>query len=301
MKRDARREMKESGVEWLGEIPADWKMYRLRWSVETSKNGVWGEEPDGEKDDIPCVRVADFDRQGLCVSGEIPTIRKVTASERKGRVLRFRDLLIEKSGGGEQQPVGCVVIYNLDQPAVCSNFVARLTPSDIADSNFFRYVHATAYALRLNVKAIKQTTGIQNLDTDAYFNEPVAFPPLPEQHIIADFLDRKTAQIDSLIAKKQRMIELLGEKRQVLISQAVTRGLDPKVPMKDSGIEWLGKIPKHWEVRRIATFADKVTNGYVGPTRDLFVDEGVTYLQSLHIKDNQIRFTPTYFVRAIAP
>lgn len=78
-----------------------------------------------------------------------------------------------------------------------------------------------------------------------------AFPPFPEQQAIADFLDRKTAQINTLIAKKQRQIELLQEQRVALINQAVTKGLNPSAPMKDSGVEWLGEIPSHWEVTKI--------------------------------------------------
>ena len=79
----------------------------------------------------------------------------------------------------------------------------------------------------------------------------IAFPPLPEQRVIAVFLDRETAKIDSLVAKKERLIELLQEKRAALISRAVTKGLDPNVPMRDSGVEWLGEIPAHWEVTQL--------------------------------------------------
>ena len=82
------------------------------------------------------------------------------------------------------------------------------------------------------------------------------FPPLPEQRLIADFLDRKTAQIDTLIAKKQRQIELLQEHRAALINQAVTKGLNPDVPMKDSGIEWLGEVPEHWDIRKLKYISD---------------------------------------------
>ena len=79
----------------------------------------------------------------------------------------------------------------------------------------------------------------------------LAFPPLPEQHAIAAFLDRETAKIDALVAKKERLIELLQEKRTALISRAVTKGLDLDVPMKDSGVDWLGEIPAHWDVKRL--------------------------------------------------
>ena len=84
----------------------------------------------------------------------------------------------------------------------------------------------------------------------------IAFPSLPEQRAIAAFLDRETAQIDALVAKKERLIELLQEKRTALISHAVTKGLDPDVPLKDSGVEWLGEIPAHWEVKRVSQISE---------------------------------------------
>ena len=90
-------------------------------------------------------------------------------------------------------------------------------------------------------------------------------PPEPEQHAIAAFLDRETARIDGLVARKERLVELLQEKRTALITRAVTRGLDPNVPMKDSGVEWLGKIPAHWEVKR-TKFAATLRSGHT-PSR----------------------------------
>lgn len=119
-----------------------------------------------------------------------------------------------------------------------------------------------------------------------------------EQRMVARFLDAKLANLDSLIAMQGRLIELLQEKRQAVISQSVTKGLDPKAPTKESGVEWLGKVPTHWDIRRIASISTKITNGYVGPTRDILVTAGVRYLQSLHIKGNQVRFDEPYFVTA---
>jgi type I restriction enzyme S subunit len=193
-------------------------------------------------------------------------MRSVTSQERKGRVLQRGDLLLEKSGGGEIQPVGFVVLYDNEESAICSNFVSRLTPSDVADFGYFLYVHAAIYAIGLNKTAINQTTGIQNLDSDAYFNIVAPFPPLSEQRAIAAFLDRKTAEIDAVIVRKERLIALLQEERQALISRAVTRGLDAGAVMKDSGIPWLGEVPKHWAVRKLGTFAT-VGNGST-PLRD---------------------------------
>jgi type I restriction enzyme S subunit len=124
-------------------------------------------------------------------------------------------------------------------------------------------------------------------------------PPELEQTRIAEFLDRETAKIDGLVAEQRRLMDLLKEKRQAVISHAVTRGLNPEAPLKPSGIEWLGDVPAHWEVRRIGSISTKITNGFVGPTRDIFVDQGIRYLQSMHIKENEIRYDESnapYFV-----
>ena len=202
-------EYKDSGVEWLGMVPSHWDIDRLKRSIVSAKNGIWGDEAQQDEYDIPCVRVADFDRQGLRVELDEPTIRNVIEKERVGRVLNQGDLLLEKSGGGETQPVGCVVLYDDPRPAVCSNFVARVQTAPGMDSSFWRYVHAAAYALRLNTKSIKQTSGIQNLDASQYFDERVAFPPLSEQANLSAFLDRETAKIDALVAEQRKLSELL--------------------------------------------------------------------------------------------
>ena len=232
---------RSSNVPWLGNIPSHWKIDRLKWSSETPINGIWGSEPDGE-DEIACVRVADFDRVGLRVRADKLTVRTIRASDRRQRVLQKHDLLIEKSGGGERQLVGAVVEFNHDFPAVSSNFVARMTSREGMHSRFWVYVHAHLYSGRVNFPAVKQTTGIQNLDTDAYFNELVAYPPYEEQAAIASFLDCETERIDALVGKKRRLIELLEEKRLAVITHTVTKGLDPSVPMTDSGINWLGQF-----------------------------------------------------------
>jgi type I restriction enzyme S subunit len=152
------------------------------------------------------------------------------------------------------------VLHDLAVNAVCSNFIARMPVRVGFDPRFVCYVHATLHTGGLNTRAIKQTTGIQNLDADRYLAEAAAFPGAREQCAIADFLDRETGKIDALVARKERQVELLQEKRAALITHAVTKGLDPTVPMKDSGIVWLGAIPAHWGVvhlrRVVARFVD---------------------------------------------
>lgn len=115
-------------------------------------------------------------------------------------------------------------------------------------AKYWCYAHAALYAGKLNYLAIKQTTGIQNLDANEYLNTLVAYPTATEQEQIAAFLDWKTGQIDALIARKKALLEKLKEKRIAVITQAVTKGLNPAAPMRDSGIPWLGEVPQHWEV-----------------------------------------------------
>jgi len=250
---------KASGVDWLGEVPEHWKVDRFKWSVESCRNGVWGDEALQDGNDIPCVRVADFDRDRLRVDLAEPTIRNVTLKERSCRVLEPGDLLLEKAGGGELQPVGCVVLYDDSRPAVCSNFIARMSLAEGMDSSFWRYAHAAAYNVRLNARSIKQTSGIQNLDQQQYLDELAPFPPISEQKAIARFLENETSKVDALISEQQRLVELLKKKRQAVISHAVTKGLNPDAPMKASGVEWLGDVPAHWEVSKMKWVANMET------------------------------------------
>ena len=292
---------KDSGVEWLGAVPEHWHVDRLKASITSCRNGIWGDEAQGDENDIPCVRVADFDRRKLQVQLCQPTIRNVTDKERVGRLLERGNLLLEKSGGGEGQPVGCVVLYDDPQPAVCSNFVAKVELAPGMNPSYWRYVHAAAYAVRLTVGSINQTSGIQNLDQDRYFNERAAFPTSDEQTAIAAFLDRETAKIDALVAEQENLIGLLKEKRQAVISHAVTKGLDPSVPMKDSGVEWLGEVPAHWVVSSLKRYWTVTDCKHVTAE---FVEEGfplasIREVQSRWVALGEAKQTTEYFYQLL--
>ena len=217
--------LKDSGIEWLGMIPQHWEIRRLGNSVDDCINGIWGSDPNGIND-IPCVRVADFDRQKLRVRDPIPTIRAISPNERRTRMLNVGDLLLEKSGGGDKQPVGVVIRFDHNVKAVCSNFIARMPVKEGFDSKFLTFLHTALYAVGINRRSIKQTTGIQNLDSKSYLRESVAFPPLPEQVAIVEYLDRATAEIDIAVARAEHQIELLNEYRTRLIADVVTGKLD---------------------------------------------------------------------------
>ena len=245
---------KRSGVSWTGDVPEHWEIRRLGDSAERCINGTWGEEPDGVND-LACIRVADFDRKQWKVGLEKLTMRAVTPQERPRRLLKPGDLLLEKSGGGDNQLVGVVVLYDHDFNAVTSNFVGKLEVRDGYHPKYLTYLHATLYALEINKRSIKQTTGIQNIDAYAYLSESVAYPPFEEQAAIARYLDDADQRIRAYVSIKERLIALLEEERQAVIHQAVTRGLDPNVRLKPSGAEWLGDVPEHWEVRRIKSLS----------------------------------------------
>jgi type I restriction enzyme S subunit len=244
-------EYRDSGVEWLERVPAHWSILQLKRTVDSCVNGIWGEEPKNDGLDTVVIRVADFDRQRLSINEDGFTYRRIEDKEKQNRRLKRGDLLLEKSGGGEKTLVGQVVLFDKEFDAVTSNFVAKMTPLSAFDSRYLNYVFARFYFENLNLPSVKQNTGIQNLDSAAYLSEKICIPALIEQQKIADFLDHETAKIDTLIAKQQELIKLLKEKRQAVISHAVTKGLNPNAPMRDSGVEWLGEVPAHWLVKRI--------------------------------------------------
>ena len=226
---DPNVEMKPSGVAWIGEIPKDWDMRKIKYTQSGLVGGVWGNEPAENENDIYCIRVADFNYEHLTISTHNLTLRNIPLKEMDKRILRTDDLLTEKSGGGEKSPVGKTIIFNaeISRQSVTSNFITKFTAkSDSCFPKYLLYCLCFFYHISLTKKHIKQTTGIQNLDIDSYFQERVPLPSLVEQTQIADFLNHKTGQIDELIAAEQRKIELFKEYRQSLISEAVTGKID---------------------------------------------------------------------------
>jgi type I restriction enzyme S subunit len=131
-----------------------------------------------------------------------------------------------------------------------------LRPSSALNARFLFYLTYSEPFRRIGTGMMQGTAGQKRVPDDFIEQFEVPIPSKPEQYTIAAFLDRETAKIDALIEKKQRLIELLEEKRTALISHAVTKGLDPDAPMKDSGVEWLGEIPEHWEIRRMKLSAE---------------------------------------------
>lgn len=274
-------EMKDSGIEWLGKIPKEWEVKKLKYIFESVKNGIWGDDEKGDENDVFCIRVTNFNRDKSIVEMDNLTVRNLDKYKQKDYLLKKNDLLIEKSGGGDNQPVGFVAIYNSNVPAIYANFMARIVINQKNDNRYILYYLSTLYNKRINTKHINQTTGIQNINTTSYFDEKIGIPKILEQRKIANFLDIKTSQFDSVISKKEKLIEKLEEAKKSLISEVVTgkvKIVDGKIverkpeEMKDSGVEWLGKIPKDWEVKKLKYIASLRSGRTI--TNDSIEEEG---------------------------
>ena len=246
-------EMKDSRVEWIGQIPAHWNLVRLKSLIVTRDGGAWGEEAAGRDGDMICLRIADFDYQRYCFKshGEL-TVRHFKPDVIERLRLMPGDILVEKSGGGEKTPVGRAVLFDKDYSALYSNFMDRLRCKDGINPQWLLYNWATLYANNYTRPYIKQTTGIQNLDISGLLSSQfIALPSENEQEKVLSVVLNESKKVDALIVNVQSQIEKLKAYKQSLITEVVTKGLDPTVPMKDSGVEWIGEIPAVWDTVRV--------------------------------------------------
>jgi len=240
---------KDSGVEWLGEIPAHWKSEKLKFNAELRVSNV---DKHSKKLELP-VKLANYVDvyKNNFITNSI-MFMEVTANEEE--IERFSiqldDVLITKdSEDWLDIGVPALVKYQ-EKNLLCGYHLAIIRSKANAKGEFLFWALLAKYnRIQFSLKANGVTRfGISH---GAIKNNWLAFPPLPEQTAIAAFLDRKTAQIDQAVAIKEQQIALLKEHKQILIQNTVTRGLDPNVPMRDSGVEWIGEIPAHWNCSRL--------------------------------------------------
>ena len=265
---------KDSGVEWLGEVPESWTVTLLKRGYEVVLGKML--QPEAKRDDdefLPYLRAANIQVSGV----DISDVKKMWfgVDEKKSLLLRRGDLLVSEGGD-----VGRSAIWDFDEEFYFQNSINRIRSIAGNDTRFL-------YFWMITIKNNGYVDVLCNKSTIAHFTaEKVAAVPLPipsihEQTQIARFLDHETARIDALIEEQQRLIELLKEKRQAAISHAVTKGLDPTVPMKDSGVEWLGEVPAHWNAIHVGRVCRKVSDGpHFSPN---YVDEGVMFLSARNI------------------
>lgn len=239
---------KDSGIEWLGQVPEHWEITQLKWHIAQNDGGVWGADADGT-DDTVCLRSTEQTVDGQWKI-EDPALRKLTAEEKSVALLVENDLLITKSSGSSLH-IGktTLVTPEISGMQCCySNFMQRIRLKSSVFAKLGWYLLNSQIARYQFDVLSNSTTGLANLNGTIIGQIFLSIAPRSEQEKVATFLDHETAKLDGLIAEQQRLIGLLNEKRQAVISHTVTKGLNPNAPMKDSGITWLGEVPAHWEV-----------------------------------------------------
>ena len=258
-------EYKDSGVEWLGRVPCDWVVTRIAYVFSKSNAGevidktYWG---NGCEVLYTCNRTplaSDFD--------SFPDVKRTEEN----------DLLLTRNG----TPYVHKPIVN----AIYSNVVQRISLTEKYDRNYLAYCLGSAAT---NLKGYG--VSIESLNFENWKTLSFAHPLKQDQVRIANFLDRETAKIDTLIEKQQQLIKLLKEKRQAVISHAVTKGLNPDAPMKDSDIEWLGEVPAHWEIKKFSHCA-RIRNGQIDPTKAPYMDYILIAPNHIESETGRVLFT----------
>jgi type I restriction enzyme S subunit len=216
-----------------------------------------------------------------------PAPRKLSASDKSFALLRTGDLVVTKSSGSSLH-IGKTTIVNdeIERLGCCySNFMQRIRTNQLLLSKLAWYVMNNELSRAQFDFLSNSTTGLANLNGTMIGQVVLAIPSEAEQQAIINFLDHETAKIDALIEKQQRLIELLKEKRQAVISHAVTKGLNPNAQMKNSGVEWLGEVPAHWQVAPLKRFADVVDCKHYTVQ---FLDEGLPIVSIRELRDDSI-------------
>jgi len=266
-------------VEWLGQVPVHWYIKPLKY-VATYNDEVL---PEGTPNDysIKYVEISDVDEQlGITKWTEYPF---ASAPSRARRILKDGDVLISTV---RTYLRAIAPVTEPPDGLVGSTGFAVIRPvPGIYYSALLGYVIRAEWFIS---NIISRSVGVSypaiNASDLVALSLPV--PPWKEQKIIARFLDHETAKIDTLIHEQKRLIKLLKEKRQAVISHAITKGLDPDVPMKDSGVEWLGEIPAHWQLKRLKQVTSQIIDGaHFTPT---YVDTGIPFIRVKDIQSTKI-------------
>lgn len=274
-------EYKDSGVEWLGDVPGEWDVINIKYLSQV-KRGASPRPIDDPKffdddGDYAWVRIADVTASDTYL---LETTQKMSALGSSLSVKLEPNKLFLSIAGTVGKP--CITAI---RSCIHDGFV--YFPYLKIPNKFLFYVFAGEQAY----KGLGKMGTQLNLNTDTVGGIKVALPSNNDFIAnIVNFLDHETAKIDNLIEKQQQLIELLKEKRQAVISHAVTKGLNPDAPMKDSGVEWLGEVPEHWTVTRLGYHAIKIGSGKTPRGgSEIYLDEGVLFLRSQNIYDDGLR------------
>src|SRR5690625_297073 len=260
-------EYKDSGIDWLGKVPEHWKIGRLK-HLATIRNGRDHALVEAECGPYPVI-------------GSGGQFSRATSYLYDGVSVLF----------GRKGTVDKPLYVKGRFWTVDTMFYSEINHS-IADDKYLFYC-----ALTIPFDYYATNTALPSMTQRELSNHAMNIPPKKEQAQIALFLDHETARMDELIAEQKRLIELLKEKRQAVISHAVTKGLEPDAPMKDSGIEWLGEVPEHWQIRKLSHLTSKIGSGKTPRGgSETYQKNGVIFLRSQNIFDEGLKVDDAVFI-----
>lgn len=259
-------EYRDSGIVWFGKVPIAWSWTALKRVVSAERPITYGIVQAGPniEDGIPYVRPTDMtDEDGIKEGIELLKTSDEIAKSYRRSMVDSGDIIcsIGPSFGK------LMIVPDSLRGANLTQGTARIAIAINHDTRYFFWCLRSLSSYQQWESSIGGAT-FRALNLGPLADTLVPLPPVKEQSLIAAFLDYETARIDRLIAKQQRLIELLKEKRQAVISHAVTKGLNPDAPMKDSGVEWLGQVPEHWNVTKFGFISNVVRGGSPRPAGD---------------------------------
>lgn len=281
---------KDSGVEWIGEVPSHWEVCRLKNYCSLKARIGWkGLRSDEFEEDSYAYLVTgqDFGNSKIDWT-KCYQINKTRYQEDPYIQLENGNILITKDG-----TIGKVAIVdNLDKPACLNSGVFVLKQNNIFNSSYLYWSLCSTLLKDFNTYTSTGTT-ILHLYQNVFEDMPLIIPPLSEQQAIADYLDAKCEEINRAIDVQRKKIDLLNELKQTIIINAVTRGLDPNAPMKDSGVEWIGEVPSHWEVMKTSLAFTNIGSGTTPSTSNskYYDEDGLYWLQTGDLTDGIIADT----------
>lgn len=260
----------ERPIEWVDSLPSTWNSIKLRWGASIFAGGTPSKTTDAfwQNGTIPWLNSGSVN-QGLITEASA-LITEGALKSSSARWIKRKSLLVALAGQGKTKGM----VAQLDFDATCNQSMAAIVPFKMLQPRFLLWWLSNNYQNIRNMAGGDLRDGL-NLKLLGDIECPL--PSRIEQAQIAEFLDYETAKIDALVEKQQQLIALLKEKRQAVISHAVTKGLNPDAPMRDSGVEWLGEIPAHWEVQRLKHICEGMIAGPFGSslTKDRYTTAGV--------------------------
>jgi type I restriction enzyme S subunit len=284
---------RDSGVEWIGEVPGHWEVKRLRHIAHFINSNVDKKSYDGQQAVKLCNYTDVYYNEFITAS---QPFMEATASdaEVKAFALKMGDVLITKDSE-DPSDIGIPALVSEDMLGVICGY--HLTVIRTHDADAAAFAHRSIQSLPTKAHFFVESLGITRfgLDQDAIGDIRLCLPPAAERKRIASWIQRETVRMDALIAQKTRFIELLKEKRQALITHAVTKGLDPNAKMKDSGVEWIGEVPVHWDVAHVKRFFKQIDYGL---SETANASEGIEFLTMGNIQDGGITRTKERFLSA---